>query len=533
MVDEIIKTADEYLSQGIDLNFDDSTELFRGNTLVTRAEYDTTLKEIICLLLAGKGLKLPNIQICLHSNLQGILGENNLPFDLLNSLTSLTNTVGDFLEHTQLNNVMNRLNKAVNDFATVANMIAFCAEPIRPRPIPNVLQDILGSYLGLGKKILDQIGKIAGGNIINCIRIDSNGNLKFKNNLYESGILKDIEDDFEKLTSGDLAQEKIDFFKLRIKKIENNFRSLMEKENNVYAYYSPGGSGGRRRLVPKTTESSDVGVLFDSLTGGVSSVAGSANQIQQLNQQLRNYVIVDDEGNSIKNPMSLLVDKDLLAILDDSTPSDIQRPVVARKPVLNYCGDIIGYETQTKVSVNQDKSKGEEPSPSDEPGTRLDILPDNAVGTPQLTEIINIQTQGVGSFVILPMVFANDETEQQNMSKFFDIKNNQNVFFNVEYIGVATTPAGDKITFYINQRALIQKNKNVLRIVSQIDESKFIPDGITEFLHAFIIQNDMLALQIGNDNTQFVAIDWVITFTKKIATDNTKPPIVLESVELK
>ena len=43
---------------------------------VVQAEYSFTLRELLCGLLSGNGLKLPNVQLCLYSNINSLL---NIP----------------------------------------------------------------------------------------------------------------------------------------------------------------------------------------------------------------------------------------------------------------------------------------------------------------------------------------------------------------------------------------------------------------------------------------------------------------------
>ena len=56
---------------------------------VVQAEYSFTLRELLCGLLAGNGLKLPNVQLCLHSNIGALLGIEGLQSELADALNEL------------------------------------------------------------------------------------------------------------------------------------------------------------------------------------------------------------------------------------------------------------------------------------------------------------------------------------------------------------------------------------------------------------------------------------------------------------
>ena len=66
--------ATQYLSSQNSLQAELTGSVADIGRLVISAQLDFNLKEIICSLLAGRGLKLPNIQICVSLNLKELLG---------------------------------------------------------------------------------------------------------------------------------------------------------------------------------------------------------------------------------------------------------------------------------------------------------------------------------------------------------------------------------------------------------------------------------------------------------------------------
>ena len=137
--------------------------------VVASAEYSFTLRELLCGMLSGNGLKLPNVQLCMHANINSLLGIPGLQSELHDALTDLMSGVEQFMDHTKLDNVLGRLNGVLAEAQNVANLINFCATPINPIAIPNMLERAMGSFLGAGKDIIDQIGGIAPENVCACI----------------------------------------------------------------------------------------------------------------------------------------------------------------------------------------------------------------------------------------------------------------------------------------------------------------------------------------------------------------------------
>ena len=131
--------------------------------IVASAEYSFTLRELLCGMLSGNGLKLPNIQLCMHSNINALLNIPGLQGELKDALTDLQAGMESFMDHTKLDEVLGRLNGVLAEAQNVANLINFCATPVDPIAIPNMLVRAMGSFLGAGIQLIDNIGSIAPG----------------------------------------------------------------------------------------------------------------------------------------------------------------------------------------------------------------------------------------------------------------------------------------------------------------------------------------------------------------------------------
>lgn len=149
--------ANEYLNRTVSVPTSTTVDATTGT--ITQTESSFTMRELICSLLAGNGLKLPNVQICLKANLGRLLNNAGVNWqgglaDLYTALNEAEQALEEFTAHTDIENVLNRMNAAVAEFAAVANMINFCGTPVQPRAIPNVLSDMFGSFTGEGKSCL-------------------------------------------------------------------------------------------------------------------------------------------------------------------------------------------------------------------------------------------------------------------------------------------------------------------------------------------------------------------------------------------
>ena len=286
-----------------------------------------SMKELICSLLGGNGINLPNLQICLKINIARLLNEPTLPSDIRNALAGAEPALDEFIAHTNIDNVLNRLNSAIAEFAAIANMINFCGTPVSPRPIPNVLKDTMGSFLGAGQNILDSLGTIAGSDIGGCIGTDG----KFNPNLFTGGLLKQIGDNFSNLAN--MPQSLRSQIASDLNGFQDDMNNLIKFENNFNSTETSGGS----TFTPGQQQThTGVGVAIDANNMTFSQASAIAAQLQGLYDQLSSYE-VDESGQNI---FDYLLTDDMIAMLQNKT-----NPTVGlsnKETVFDYCGKPIG-----------------------------------------------------------------------------------------------------------------------------------------------------------------------------------------------
>lgn len=394
---------------------------------VVQAEYSFTLRELLCGLLSGNGLKLPNVQLCLYSNINSLLNIPGLQGELQDALNQLKGGMEQFMDHTKLDEVLGRLNGVLAEAQNVANLINFCSQPVDPIAIPNMLERAMGSFLGAGQSIVNDIGGIIPDQACACISLDGT----FNANVFNGGVLGRIASNINAITSGSLIQSELDAITNDIKGIGDRITSMISFENNINGSYSLGGSNF---ATPDNGCNTQIGVLHNSNTGGVAGNARLMSQLKSLYDRLGAYPVQYSlgEGGSVAgtqfngtdtggrvlsdniieypNIFHLLLDPELLAIIENA--DDPNPDVNTQTPVYDYCGNVIGYTTNQQQTSSK-KSEGTLPTPpsndqgQNHPGYQAGGLPTNSSNiagtsgsTGDTTIINNFNNTGNTLFVV-------------------------------------------------------------------------------------------------------------------------------------
>lgn len=359
-----LKTAHDYLNTGIDLPTNITGDLATGTVTAQTASF--TAKELVCALLAGNGIKLPNIQMCLSVNLSRLIPQIPAALGALSgALLDAQDALNSFIEHTGFDSLLGRLNGAINEIASIANMINFCGTPIIPRPIPNVLKDMVGSFTGKGLDILNQLGQIADQDIGGCVSLNrSITGINF--DIFTGGVIKDIGILIDDIDSGSVAnlQERLDSIESGLINFTQELEALIEFESNPVTVEDNGGS----IFSPSQRINTGVGVMLP-YDMSVATATSTAMGLQSLYDQIKAYP-VDESG---KNLFDYILEPELIAKLENNV--EFSPTITERQPVYDYCGRIIGYTTNV-VNGNADKSTGGPVQPNLQPGA-IGLEPEN------------------------------------------------------------------------------------------------------------------------------------------------------------
>ena len=362
----------------------DATLAGDPNFVAIKAEADFNLKDIICALLAGQGLQLPNLQICLSAAIGQLLTQP-ITGALKDALQSVKDALDAFLDHTNIDSVLGRLNGIIDEAAAIGSMINFCAAPVNPIAIPNMIQQAFGSFLGSGNSAINALGNILPENLCACVGLDGSFNASSLN----AGALKDVFDNINDIVSGDFAQASIDNLITSLNSVATDLTALINLEGLINGNYSGGGSSlhqgecssqfniprsiGIGMANPGTTSvalslSSASGLRFTfsklggyPVIGQVPTMDTRGTKLQDETaggmytaQQIIDFKKAGLETRSFDSIFDLLVEPEMLALMKNS--NNYETLLSTQQPVYDYCGNIIRYETIVQQGILNPKS---------------------------------------------------------------------------------------------------------------------------------------------------------------------------------
>ena len=326
-----VKDASEYLN-GTSIDVPTGKVTVGSDGTLTAQTQSYSLKEIICMLLAGNGVKLPNLQICLKINLARLIPEiPDALADLKTALEDAEKAMDEFIAHTNIDNTLARLNAQVAEFAAIANMINFCGTPVVPRAIPNVLSDAMGSFTGAGKNILDTLGTMADSEIGGCIGTDGS----FKADAFTGGLLATLGGQLSTLANIDTAI--LQGIMNSLNGFTTDIKNLIKFENNFSGITASGGS----MFSPSTRVNTGVGMALGDMS--LSQSQQYAASLQALYNSLKGYRV---NGNNI---FYYLLEPEMLAKLEND--GSVTVPLSDRSPTYDHCGRQIGYTDRNIQTV--------------------------------------------------------------------------------------------------------------------------------------------------------------------------------------
>lgn len=378
--------------------------------LAISAEYSFTMRELMCGMMSGNGIKLPNLQIGLNCSLSALLANPiNMQQEVYDAIEKVQDSLNDFMDHTKLDDVINRMNAVLSEAQQVASMLNFCGEPIDPIAIPNMLERAFGSFLGPGQKIMNDIGSMLPD--VSCTLCGE----AFNPGAFIGGFLNEIGKRLDAILAGALPLNEVASLVAQADALRSAVTNLINFENNITGAYNLGGSSFS---LPDfgCKNSNRVGVLHNPKSGNVSDNANIANSIKSLYDNLAGYPVqyIDPDSGEVEeynNIFELLFEDDILSILDKD---DEPLPTVSNQvPIYDYCGNIKGYREvfeQRDVQV----SEGIVPQElTNNPGYNAGSIPtfstaDSATSSGGTTTIINNNTTTSGNAVHV----VNSEAEQ-------------------------------------------------------------------------------------------------------------------------
>ncbi len=195
-----------------------------GVKVATKGVLNKPLKDIICaILFGGINNMLKGNLLCIQANLAELAGNPNLPADLKAALADLKKELEAFQEHIGITETLKRINGAIADIQKVLALGGMCPIPLKAPKIPNMINDVAGTFFGAANGIINQLGQLAKPQL--CL--DAKGGINTGS--YKPGsILDQINRNLDRIAGA--PQASIDKFVRSINGVTKAIRSQIDRE---------------------------------------------------------------------------------------------------------------------------------------------------------------------------------------------------------------------------------------------------------------------------------------------------------------
>jgi hypothetical protein len=279
-------------------------------------------KDLICMLLAGrlkdlfKG-KLICAQLAIDDLLKDVTGVSALG-SLAGALAGMQSALTGFQAISGYNNILNGVNQALGQIENVFSLGGLCPSPVHAPKIPDLLPQLNANLFGQANNILGALGKL------------SNPSMCLGGGVGGFGI------NWNSMT-GDLK----------------NLKAAIGQAKATGLGMTPTLNAFTNNLKSQTSRlKSEIARLEKNLADplGINDKQNTVKSLQRAKDISDGYTVKDANGIEYANALKAMVAGDIEAVFDRSG-LDSQPILYVSKPILDYCGDVIGYE---KVAVSGD-----------------------------------------------------------------------------------------------------------------------------------------------------------------------------------
>jgi hypothetical protein len=277
-------------------------------------------KDLICMLLAGrlkdlfKG-KLICAQLALDDLFKDVAGVSGLG-SLQSALMGMAGSIDRFKAISGYDNILKGVNQALGQVNNVFSLGGLCPSPVRAPKIPDLLAQLNANLFGQANNILGALGKLSNPKM--CLGGGAKGFGINWNSM--PGDLKNLKAAINGFKS-DPAR-----FQATINAFANNLRAQTARMNSEI-----------KRLEKN---------LADPL--GLNEQLNTAKNIQRVKSISDGYPVRDANGILHTNVLKSMVPADIESVIDNGDRTLVN---YVTKPILDYCGDVVGYE---KVVITGD-----------------------------------------------------------------------------------------------------------------------------------------------------------------------------------
>lgn len=280
-------------------------------------------KDLICMLLAGRLKDLLNgrlicAQLAIDDLIKDIGGFSPLG-EMKSALAEMKSALTALQKNSSYTDILNNVNKGLNSINTVFSLGGLCPSPVHAPKIPDVLGQLNMNLMGQANDILNALTKVANPSM--CLGGTPGGGF---------GV------NWNSLT-GDLKN---------LKRAINQFKADPARFNQTIKAFEANLKGQVKRM------KSEIKRLQKNLADplGINERRRTVQALASAKNVSDGYKVKDKRG--IQQPvLKSMVPADVEYVLNRTDALSTTPVLYATKPVLDYCGDVVGYE---KYAVSGD-----------------------------------------------------------------------------------------------------------------------------------------------------------------------------------
>ena len=279
-------------------------------------------KDLICMLLAGRLKDLLNgklvcAQLAVDDLVKDLTGVSPLS-ELRQGLGDLNSVLSSLKSATGYDNILNAVNQGLGQISNVFSLGGLCPSPVTPPKIPDVLGQLNNNLMG-------QMG-----GILNALAKASNPSMCLGGGPGGFGV------NWNSMT-GDLKNLKSAIAKF--KQDPAGYTATMNAFNNNIK-----GQVKRLKAELKRLEKN----LTDPF--GIKDKQKTVHSLMSAKNKSDGYKVKDSRGIE-QTVLKAMVPSDIEHVLSRTDANNASPIVYKTRPVLDYCGEVVGYE---KYSVSGD-----------------------------------------------------------------------------------------------------------------------------------------------------------------------------------
>jgi hypothetical protein len=299
-------------------------------------------KDLICMLLAGRLKDLLNgklicAQLAIDDLIKDIGGFSPLG-EIKSALTELKSALTDLQKNSGYADILNNVNKGLNSINTVFSLGGLCPSPVKAPKVPDVLAQLNMNLMGQANSILSALTKVANPSL--CLGGTPGGGFGVNWNSL-TGDLKNLKNAIARFKADPAG------FNRTIKAFEANLKGQVKRMKSEI-----------KRLEKN---------LSDPL--GINEKRRTIQALSAAKNVTDGYTVKDKRG--IQQPvLRSMVPADVEYVFNRTDPLSTTPVLYSTKPVLDYCGDVVGYEKYAITGdekyigwdTNPDANNGDNPT---------------------------------------------------------------------------------------------------------------------------------------------------------------------------